>query len=174
MRSTLLSLALITSLGAQAPAPASVPAPATDPFGPVRFLAGEWVGEGGGRPGQSSGAATFQFELGGQVLTRRSYADSPAGGGRPASHHEDQMTVFLEGGQLKAFYVDNEGHVIRYILSATPDGVAFTSEPGPGPRFRLTYLRKSESLVNLRFEIAPPNKPEAFATYLEAVTRKVK
>lgn len=84
------------------------------------------------------------------------------------------MTLFAEGGQLKALYLDNENHVIRYLTTTVPEGVAFTSELGPGPRFRLTYLQKSEFLVTVRFEIAPPGKPEAFTTYLEAVTHKVK
>jgi hypothetical protein len=84
------------------------------------------------------------------------------------------MTLFSEGGQLKAFYADNEGHIIRYLMAEVPGGVALTSEPTPGPRFRLTYLRKSEALVTLRFEIAPPGKPDVFSTYLEAVTHKVK
>lgn len=84
------------------------------------------------------------------------------------------MTLFVERGQLKALYLDNEAHVIRYDVAPVPEGVAFTSETTPGPRFRLTYLQKSEGLVTLRFEIASPGKPEAFSTYLEAVTRKVK
>jgi hypothetical protein len=120
------------------------------------------------------GAASFRFEVEGRVLVRKSYADQPAANGRPASHHEDLMTVFAEGGQLKALYLDNEGHVIRYLAAGVPEGIAFTSEPGPGPRFRLTYLRRSQALVNLRFEMAPPGRPEAFTTYLEAGTRKVK
>jgi hypothetical protein len=169
MRRPFLALAVMGSLGAQAPAP--TPA---DPFVPVKFLVGEWQGEGDGKPGQSGGAATFTFELQGKILVRRSHADYPAANGRPASHHEDLMTLFSEGGQLKAFYADNEGHIIRYLLTEVAGGVAFTSEPTPGPRFRLTYLRKSDALVTLRFEIAPPTKPDAFSTYIEAVTRKVK
>lgn len=168
MRAVFLPLAIIGSLGAQAPTPA------TDPFAAVRFLVGEWAGEGAGKPGASSGEASFRFELDGRVLVRRSVADMAAANGRPASRHEDLMTLFVEGGQLKAFYLDNEGHAIRYLVTARPEGVAFTSEPAPGPRFRLTYMRKSDSLVALRFEIAPPGQPEAFATYLEATTRKVK
>ena len=39
---------------------------------------------------------------------------------------------------------------------------------------RLSYLRKAEGLVTVRFEIAPPTKPEGFSTYLEAQTRKTK
>ena len=84
------------------------------------------------------------------------------------------MTIFLEGGELKALYLDNEDHVIRYQVVEVPGGVAFTSDPAPGPRFRLTYLRRPEALVTVRFEIAPPGKPEAFSTYLEAATRRVK
>jgi len=168
VRHPFLILAIIGSLGAQAPTPPA------DPLAPVRFLVGEWQGDGDGRPGQSSGAATFSFELQGKILVRRSHADYPAANGRPASHHEDLMTLFVESGQLNALFLDNEGHVIRYLVTSVPEGVTFTSEPGQGPRFRLTYLRKSETLATLRFEIAPPGKPEAFSTYLEAVTRKLK
>lgn len=168
MRCAFLPLAILSSLGAQ------TPVPATDPFADVRFLVGEWTGEGNGEPGASSGGASYRFELDGRVLVRRNVADVAATGGRPAFRHEDLMTVFEEGGRLRAFYLDNEGHVIRYLVTARPEGVSFTSEPAPGPRFRLTYLKKSDSLVTLRFEIAPPGKPEAFATYLEGATRKVK
>jgi hypothetical protein len=167
MRPALLALLLAAPLCAQ-------PAPKADPFAPVRFLVGEWRGEGDGQPGQAMGAASFRFELEGRALVRRSHADYPAANGRPAAHHEDLLTCFTEGGQLKALYLDNEEHVIRYLVTDVVGGVAFTSEPAPGPRFRLTYLRKAEALVTVRFEIAPPTAPEAFRTYLEAVTRKVK
>ncbi len=166
-------LALVTLL-AVAPLWPQAPAPPGDAFTPVRFLVGEWKGEGDGKPGQSSGAATYRFELDGKALVRRNFADVPAANGRLASRHEDLMTLFNEGGVLKAFYLDNEGHVIRYNVETVPGGVAFTSESAPGPRFRLTYLKVSETLVTLRFEIAPPNKPEVFSTYIEAKTHKVK
>jgi hypothetical protein len=168
MRPSILALSLSASLLAQAPAPKA------DFFEPVRFLAGDWVGESDGKAGSPSGAASFRFELEGRALVRRSHADYPAANGRPAVHHEDQMTVFVEGGQLKAFYVDNEGHVIRYLAAAVPQGVAFTSEAAPGPRFRLTYLRGAADSVSVRFEVAPPNAPEAFKTYVEGVTRRAK
>ena len=168
MRPSLLTLLLAAPLLAQAPSSK------VDAFAPVRFLAGEWVGEGDGKPGSARGAASFRFELEGRALVRHSHADYPAANGRPAAHHEDLMTVFAEGGQLKALYVDNEGHVIRYLAAAVPQGVAFTSEPAPGPRFRLTYLQGAADTVTVRFEIAPPNAPEAFKTYLEGATRRVK
>jgi hypothetical protein len=168
MRPFILALLLVAPLWLQ---PAT---PKADPFAAVQFLVGDWKGEGDGQPGQSTGAATFRFELEGRVLVRHSHADYPAANGRPASHHEDLLTLFAEGGDLKALYLDNENHVIRYLVAAVPGGVAFTSESAPTPRFRLTYLRKTEALVTVRFEIAPPAAPEAFKTYLEAVTRKVK
>ncbi len=166
MRAAMLALvAVVPVLLAQAP-------PAADAFAPLRFLVGEWVGEGGGLPGQTSGAASFRFELDGKVLVRRSHADMAATKDRPGSRHEDLMSLFSEGGVLKAHYLDNEGHVIRYRVVEVPGGVAFTSEPAPGPRFRLSYLKKAEGLVTVRFEIAPPAKPEAFSIYLEAQTRR--
>jgi len=167
MRPVLLALLLAIPLGAQA-------APRADVFAPLRFLVGEWTGEGDGKPGSSTGMATFRFEVEGKVLVRRNQADSTPASGKPAFHHEDLMTVFAEGGQLKALYLDNEDHVIRYLVAQVPNGVAFTSEAGPGPRFRLTYLKQAESVVSLRFEFAPPGKPEAFSTYIEAAMRKVK
>ena len=168
MRTSVLALLLLVPLWSQASAPKA------DPFVVVQFLVGEWQGEGDGQPGQSSGAATFRFELEGKALVRHSHADYPAANGRPASHHEDLLTLFSEGGDLKALYLDNENHVIRYLGAAVPGGVAFTSEPAQGPRFRLTYLPKAEALVTVRFEIVPPAAPDAFKTYLEAITRKVK
>lgn len=168
MRPALLTFLLVAPLWSQGAASK------VEAFAPVRFLVGEWKGEGDGLPGQSTGMATFRFELEGKALVRRSHADYPAANGRPASHHEDLLTLYSEGGQLKALYLDNEDHVIRYLVSAVPDGVAFTSEPAPGPRFRLTYLRKAEALVTVRFEMASPATPEAFKTYLEAATRRVK
>lgn len=77
------------------------------------------------------------------------------------------MTVFPEGGQLKALYADNEGHVIHYrVAPATEgEGAVFLSE-GPGPRFRMTLQRKRGDRVGIRFEIAPNGKD--FSTYIEA------
>jgi hypothetical protein len=168
MKSVLATLILAVPLMAQ------VPAPKADPLAPLRFLVGEWQGEGGGQPGKSSGVANFQFDLEGKILLRRNHAEVAAAHGRPASHHEDLLTIYAEAGQVKAFYLDNEDHIIRYLVACRPDAIAFTSEPAPGPRFRLSYIKKGESLVTVRFEMASPAKPEAFSVYLEADTRRTK
>jgi hypothetical protein len=162
-RIALLALAS-TLLLAQAPKP--------DPFAPVRFLAGQWTGEGAGDPGKGSGAFSFRFDLDGRALIRQSVADYPAQGGRPAAHHADLITTYAEGDALRALYLDNEGHVIHYTVAAVPDGAVFLSEAGPGPRFRLTYRTTGPNRVHIRFEIAPPGKPEAFATYVEGASTR--
>lgn len=145
---------------------------APDPLAPLRPLAGNWVGEGGGDPGKGTGAFTFAFRLGGRVLVREAWAAYPAQGGRPATRHEDLMTVYEEGGALKAMYWDNEGHVIPYAVAASGGVVTFTSPAGAGPRFRLTYRLKAHDLVTVTFAIAPPGQPEAFRTYVEGDSRR--
>ena len=169
-RRILPSFVAVLPVLAQAPAPA----PAADPFAPLRFLVGRWQGEDAkGVPGKGSGEFTLRPELGGKVLVRRNVADYPAQNGRPAVHHEDLTTVYPERGELKALYVDNEGHAIHYTVAAAPggDGAVLLSE-GPGPRFRLSYLKQGADRIAIRFEIAPPGKD--FATYLEAGARRVK
>jgi hypothetical protein len=145
-----------------------------DPFACVRFLEGEWVGEGTGAPGPASGTASFRFELEGGTLVRRSHADLPGGQGRPPSRHEDLLVIHPEGAGLRALYLDNERHVIHYAVTplAAGEGAVFLSE-GPGPRFRMTYRRSGADTAAFRFEVAGPGTPEAFVPYLEAATRRV-
>jgi hypothetical protein len=136
---------------------------------------GEWVGEG--KPGQGSGGFTLAVELQGKVLVRRNRAELPAAPGRPAGNHEDLMVIYREPGskQVKAAYFDSEGHVILYGVSALPDkqNLVFLSDPQPSsPRYRLTYSQSKGDIVTIKFEIAPPGKPEEFKTYLEGSARR--
>jgi len=145
----------------------------------LRFLVGEWTGEGGGSVGQGMGVFSFQPELGGKILVRRNTADYPAANGNPATHHEDILTVYLEaeGRAPEAIYFDSEGHVIHYSVEIDPAGksVRFVSLAQPGqPRYRLTYRDAGKGLVDGQFEIAPPGKPEAFSRYLEWSARRKK
>jgi hypothetical protein len=144
---------------------------------PFLFLAGDWVGEGGGDPGQGTGKFSFKFELQDQTFIRKNSANYPATKERPAYSHEDLMVIYREqpSGTFRADYYDSEGHVIRYTVTA-PDAktVQFVSDASaPGPRFRLTYKITEKDKVSIRFEIAPPGKPEAFASYIEAMARKL-
>ncbi|MBI3665948.1 MAG: hypothetical protein HY236_06945 [Acidobacteria bacterium] len=173
MRLAVLSVALLLPR-AVVPAQQSKPAGHWDSW---QFLVGEWVGEGGGQPGQGTGSFSFRFELQGKVLVRRNRSDYPAAKDRPAYSHEDLMIVYPDpgGNSMRAVYFDNEGQVIHYTAQFSPDQktLTFLSDVAPGaPRFRLTYTKSGGATLGLKFDIAPPGKPDSFSTYIEAVCRK--
>ncbi|MBZ5631419.1 MAG: hypothetical protein LAO06_21405 [Acidobacteriia bacterium] len=140
---------------------------------------GAWEGAGGGGPGQGSGGFTFTPELQGAVLVRHNYAQYPASKDKPAYRHDDLMVIYPDpsGKQTRADYWDNEGHVIHYSVEFT-DGahkLVMVSEAGqPGPRYRLTYVQTGANDLKLTFEIAPPETPEKFTTYIEALAKRTK
>jgi hypothetical protein len=142
---------------------------AADDWEPLRFLMGHWAGEGGGQPGAAGGAFSFEPDLQGKILLRKSYAEYPPANGKPAYRHDDLMVVYHAEGsrQIRATYFDNEGHVIQYAVTPAQGAVAFESDAsGAGPRYRLTYTDAGAGKVRIRFEIAAPGK--AYSTYLEA------
>ncbi len=142
---------------------ASDPAP-LDALAP---LVGTWDAQGGGAPGQGAGTVAFAREVGGAAIVRRNAVSYPAAEGRPASTHEDLLLIYAEGGETKGLYVDGEGHVIRYTASRTSPGkLVLVSDPGPGPRFRLTHDWSVPGTLRVSFEIAPPGAKE-FKTYAE-------
>ena len=134
-------------------------------------LLGDWTAAGTGKPGEGTGGFTLTPDAGGKVLVRRSFAEYPK-----APRHEDLMVIYREGGALKASYFDNEGHVIRYGVTAAPaeKRAVFLSDPGPGPRFRLTYDWSAPEALKLVFGIAPPDAPEKFGRYLEGTMKRRK
>jgi hypothetical protein len=78
-------------------------------------------------------------------------------------------------GQGRAFYADNEGHIIQYAAGWSLDGriLTFLSDTVPGqPRFRLTYTFTSPADVTIGFEIAMPGSPESFTPYLTGKARR--
>jgi len=142
---------------------------------PLLWLIGDWTATGSGKPGQGSGGFSFHQDLQGHVLIRKSFSEYPATAGKPAYRHDDLMIVFPAGKDLRAEYFDNEGHVIGYAISVSSDGntITFVSEEAAtGPRFRLTYRKNSERTLTGTFEIAPPDKPNGFAKYLEWTAQK--
>jgi len=144
---------------------------ADDRWAPLAFLIGEWTGEGGGGPGQGNGGFSFLPDQDGKILIRKNRADYPAGKDRPAFSHTDLMIVYKESGdaKLRAIYFDMEDHVIHYTVEPSADGnsVQFVSE-----NFRLTYRKAGPDRLALKFEIAPPGKPGAYATYIDATAHR--
>ena len=151
----------------------AAPAMAADDWGPVQFLIGKWTGEGSGQPGNGAGAFSLLPDLQGKVLVRKSFAEYPAAGGKPATRHDDLMIVYRQPGsaELRAAYYDSEGHIIAYVVQAVEGGVAFVSDsPRDQARYRLTYVAAGKDRAHLKFEIAPPGKD--FNVYLEAGIRR--
>ncbi len=144
-----------------------------DPFAELRFLVGTWqLADSTGAPGKAgAGEFSFRAELDGRTLVRRNVADYPAQEGRPAFRHEDNLTVYADGGALRALYLDNEGHAIHYLVSALPGerGIRFLSE-GPGPRFRMEYRPAAAGTVDFSFDLAAPGKD--FSNYIKASVRR--
>ena len=148
--------------------------PPEPPWSSLSFLAGLWDGVGSGAPGEGKGGFSFTPELQGRVLVRRNYAEYPEAAGRAAFRHDDLTVIYRESadGPLRADYYDNEGHVIRYTVTTKGQTAIFLSEPVAGaPRYRLTYTSTGSDTLSILFEIAPPGKPDAFQTYIEAKAR---
>ncbi len=152
-----------------------------DAWKDFRFLIGNWTGEGGGgNAGQGSGAFSFQLDVAGKVLIRRNVADYPASPGKPALHHEDLMMIYKEaaGEPVQAIYVDSEGHVIHYRAESGPVPsatglVRFVSHAvGGAPGYRLTYRQTGDDTMGGQFEVAPPDKPDAYQPYMTWTARR--
>lgn len=139
------------------------------------WLTGEWKGEGSGQPGSGGGTFSFQPDLDGKVMVRKSHSEYPASGNRPATVHNDLMIVSLDytGNPTKAIYFDNEGHTINYTVSYAPKTIVLLSDKVPNvPVFRLTYTLLENQMVNTKFEMSQDG--EKFMTYIEGKSKKVK
>ncbi len=169
MLKTVLRLVFVVCVGLLTVAPA-----ADASWAQWTFLMGQWVGEGTGQPGEGAGGFSFEAGLQNKVLIRKNYANYPATKDRAAFSHEDLLVVYRDsGGRVLATYWDNEGHVIKYVVENDGKTAIFLSDPAPSePRYRMTYLKKDDGTLGIRFEIAPPGKPDAFQTYIEAKARR--
>ena len=145
--------------------------PHGNPFSALRFLLGEWVPDGPA----TAGVGHFEFtsDVQGKVMIRRNHADYPAAKPRPAVNHDDLMVIYPEG-DVRAIYFDSEGHVIHYTMEAgAPGAVTFVSETVPNtPRFRLSYKKLPDGRLSGKLELAQPDTPKEFKTYLEWTAKR--
>ena len=144
----------------------------------LKFLLGEWVGEGTAETGQSgSGYCSFESGLQGTVLVRKNHSEYPATKDRPAIVHDDLMIIYPDRArhQPRAFYTDNEGNVIHYTVTGSGDGksAVFLGDVEAGARrYRLTYTVSQPEHMTVTFEMAPPDKPDQFQKFIEGKLRK--
>ncbi len=155
------------------PALTSAQVPAQPSLSSLAFLLGTWSAQtsGGGSGGSASGTYTFRRDLAGHAIERTSSADSCSGSKDFDCNHHDRLLIYLDPSgspqaELKALYLDSEGHVIHYDI-AIPDKetVVFQSAPAPGPRFRLVYHHQGTGMSG-KFQGAAPGSDE-FHSYLE-------
>lgn len=142
-----------------------------------KFLLGTWVAvDSNGVPGKASeGGTSFTIDLQGAVLVRKNHAAYPAAKDRPAATHDDLMIFHRVGDSVRAEYFDSEGHQISYVATfeAASNIWTLVSEIKVGtPRYRFTYARNSLQDLKVKFEIAPPNSPEDFKTYVDGMLRR--
>ncbi len=141
-----------------------------------QLLAGEWKRETAA--GAGSGSCSFRFELGGHILLRTNHAELPSTGNRPAATHDDFMVIYpgATESQAQATYWDNEGHMIEYAATWSPDGntLVFLSKPAPGPQFRLTYQKLDPDTFTVSFDMAAPGQAGAFKPYTSGRLRRQK
>jgi hypothetical protein len=144
----------------------------------LKFLVGNWVGEGNAETGQGgSGYCSFELGLDGTALVRKNHAEYPATKDRSPIVHDDLMIIYPNhrSHRLRAFYTDNEGNVIHYTVTAASDGrtAAFLGDAQPGaPRYRLTYTVTEPGRMTVTLEMAPPGKPQQFQKIIAGKLRR--
>lgn len=145
----------------------------------LNFLIGNWVGEGSADTGQpGAGYCSFHPGLQGKVIVRKNHAEYPPTSDHPAIVHDDLMIIYPDAArhQIRAFYTDNEGHVIQYTATASTDGksAVFLGDAEAGaPRYRLTYAITQPDHITITFEIAQPGHPDQFQKFIQGKLRKV-
>jgi hypothetical protein len=144
-------------------------------FTNFNFLIGEWVGMGGGSiSGKGAGDSIFKYDLDSNLIVRENYAQYPEQNNKPAYTHKDLMIIYFQLTKPKAVYFDNEKHVINYNIEFSDNKIIFISEEIKGtPQFRLIYEREDDNKMKLYFDIAPPNAPGKFESFLTAGMHKI-
>jgi len=160
--------------------PTAIPSRAqesTSAWAAFEYLMGNWVGGGGGQPGQGTGEFSFLPDLQNHILVRKNFAAYPATKDRPAFRHDDLTVIYKDSDNAppRAVYFDSEGHVIYYSVTVSADHktIEFVSDASSSrPRYRLSYFITGDDALTLKFEIAPPGKPDSFSTYIEAKAKR--
>jgi hypothetical protein len=159
-------------------APPSKPAP--DPFAPIRGLVGTWETTSAGQPGQGKGERTYQFDLGGAVLTARNRAVYPPQAKNPKGEVHQDIGFFSYDKARKKLVLrqfHSEGFVNQYVDESARDGTTLVFETESienipaGWRARETYRFIGPGEVVEVFELAEPGKE--FEVYSETKLHRI-
>jgi hypothetical protein len=156
-------------------------APPTDPWAPLRPLAGSWEGASAGKPGQGKVRRDYQFVMNSHFLRVENKSVYPAQEMNPKGEvHEDWGLFSYDRGRkklvLRQFHV--EGFVNTYVLDTiSRDGktLIFVTESieniPPGWKARETYTILNDHAFTEVFELAEPGKE--FEVYSESRLKRV-
>jgi hypothetical protein len=144
-------------------------------FPALQFLVGNWEAEA--KPGEGSAHFEFALDLQGKILVRHNHAEYPATAGQQPVVHDDLLVIYQDGTPpaTHAVYFDSAGYGARYTATSSGAGqVVFVSDKvAKLPRYRLTYTQLPDGRLDAKLEVAPAGKPDAFASYLGWVSKKV-
>jgi hypothetical protein len=172
VRSGLILLAAMFAVTAMPAISNAQQSDSTGGLNQLKFLLGDWIGEGSGQPGEATGGFTFSMDLQNHVMVRRNYADYPPMKDKPAYKHEDLMIIYsISTDTLRAIFFDNEDHVINYDVNPAPDkksAIFISPATGQGWRYRLTMAEIDDKNMSIKFEMAPPADQNKFSTYIDA------
>jgi hypothetical protein len=156
----------VVTLAAEAPAPAVTPPP--DPWAPVRFLEGEWVGTAQGEPGVGTVHRSYAFVLGHRFLHERNvsaYAPKKPATGGELHEHWSMLSHDRRRGRLVLRQFHQESFVIQYAMvpeESTATRLVFATEAIENLdsrwRARETYEVQSLDRFVETFELAAPGK----------------
>ncbi len=137
-----------------------------DPWGPVRFLAGQWEGTAKGKTGAGTVERTYAFVLEEQYLHERNVSTYPPQEKNKAGEVHEHWSFFSYDRLRKKLVLrqfHQEGFVNRYVHDAKAGGpkkAVFISESfenfDNAWKARETYeVRSDDEFVEI-FELAPP------------------
>jgi hypothetical protein len=132
---------------------------------PLGFLVGNWKSDDGkvaDTGGTSKGGSLMSVQSDGWALLRQDHTELFDKNGKPAGGFHQTMVTYPDNGAIHADYVDGEGHAIHYISAEIAPGksVSFSSAPGQGPLFRLSYELQGPGVLMVRFGMVPPGQTE--------------
>jgi hypothetical protein len=91
----------------------------------LQFLLGSWTTLG--LPADVTGGFSFQPDLAGHAVVRRSFVQMVNG-----PRHEELLVIYLDGPEMRAICFDSEGKVTQYkVTLPTPNRVVFETEFAP-------------------------------------------
>jgi len=155
--------------------------PATyDPWSPVRFLLGQWEGEGQGRGGVSKVSWSFELVLRGRYLQLRGTSVFDPQPANPTGERHEELSLYSWDKRRMALVwrqFNVEGFVNQLVLEKEEgEELTFVTEAieglPPGFRARQVLRRVAPDELHTRFSIAAPGKD--FEPYAENRLRRVK